>query len=306
MDAGRTRHTWQLLAVVGFGAALFWTYWPTLTALVKVWLTDSASSHGFLVPVFSAAMLWARRADWSALEPRPSWLGVPLLVAAGVMHAVGGYYYSPWLDQMSLIPALMGICLSLGGPRSLRLAGPAVAFLVFMFPLPGRLERSLAAPLQTVATLASTNVLQTFGFFAQAEGNVIVLSDYELGVVEACSGLKMLTVFVATCTGVAVLIRRSLLQRLIIVASAFPIAILCNVIRISSTGMIHETLGHETANLVYHGVAGWLMAPLCLMFLGIELFVLRRLLTAPAPRRPRPAPARAAREREIRQPVRVG
>src|SRR5262249_3698861 len=161
-------------------------------------------------------------------------------------------YYSPWLEQVSLLPALAGLVLAAWGRPALAAAWPALAFLFFMVPLPGRLDKALAGPLQRVATLASPNVLQTLGFFAQSEGNVILLSDYELGVVEACSGLRMLTVFLATSAAVALLTPRSVRQRVIIVLSAVPIALLCNVIRITATGVVHETVGHEVANLVYH------------------------------------------------------
>jgi exosortase len=138
----------------------------------------------------------------------------------------------------------------------------------------------MASPLQRIATLASTNVLQTFGFFAQSEGNVIILSEVELGIVEACSGLRMLVVFLATSTVVALLIRRSLLQRVIVILSAVPIALFCNVVRITVTGMLHEGTKHEFATFVYHDLAGWLMAPMALALLGIELVVLRRLFIA--------------------------
>src|SRR5262249_39305423 len=153
--------------------------------------------------------------------------------------------YSPWLEQVSLLPALAGTCLALAGWAALRAVASALAFLVFMFPLPGRLDRALAGPLQTVSTLASTNALQTFGLFAQSEGNVILLRDYELGIVEACSGLRMLMTFLATSTAVALLLHRSLAQRLLVVVSAVPIALLCNIIRITTTGVLHETAGHE-------------------------------------------------------------
>src|SRR5205814_3292853 len=99
----------------------------------------------------------------------------------------------------------------------------------------------------------------------------------DMGIVEACSGLRMLVVFVATSTAVAVLIRRSLLQRTLIVLSAVPIALFCNIVRITATGILHETVGHELANFVFHDVAGWLMAPAALALLGIELLVFRHL-----------------------------
>ncbi|MGH7225727.1 MAG: exosortase/archaeosortase family protein, partial [Gemmataceae bacterium] len=142
---------------------------------------------------------------------------------------------------------------------------------------PGRFEKLLAGPLQQFSTLAGANSLQTLGVFAHAEGNVIILSDCELGIVEACSGLRTVMVFLTVSTAVALLSRRSLAQRLLIVASALPIAVLCNVIRITATGILHETAGRQIANWLYHDAAGWLMAPLALVFLGMELLLFRRL-----------------------------
>jgi exosortase len=270
------RRTGAALAGV-LGAACLWAYWPTLLGLAHIWATDPQYSHGMLVPLIALVLLWRRRDRLASISLRPCWYGAPFLAVAAVMQATGAYYYSPWLEQMSLLVALGGLCLSLGSWALVRAVAPAGAFLLFMVPLPGRFEKILAGPLQQISTLASTNALQTFGFFAQSEGNVIILSDYELGIVEACSGLRMLMVFLTISTAVALLVRRPLSQRLLIVASSVPIAVLCNVLRITTTGVMHETVGHELANQVYHGVAGWLMAPMALAFLGLELLIFRRL-----------------------------
>jgi exosortase len=266
-----------LLPGTVLAAVLLWAYWPVMSGLAERWYDDPQYSHGFLVPLFAAFLLWRRRDRLLAARRAPSWLGVPLLLTAGLMRVIGGYYYSPWLEQMSLLPALAGLTLVAWGSAALAAAGPALAFLIFMVPLPGRLDKALAGPLQQAATLAATNVLQTLGLFAQSEGNVILLSDYELGIVEACSGLRMLTVFLATSAAVALLMQRSLRQRVIVVLSAVPVALLCNVTRIAVTGVMHETVGHEIANRVYHNLAGWLMAPLALACLAAELLILGRL-----------------------------
>ena len=63
-------------------------------------------------------------------------------------------------------------------------------FLSFMIPLPWRIENALGPPIQWLATLASTFTLQSLGFMAFAEGNVIQLNDAHIGVVEACSRLS--------------------------------------------------------------------------------------------------------------------
>jgi hypothetical protein len=45
-------------------------------------------------------------------------------------------------------------------------------------------ENALAAPLQSVATFVSTYTLQTLGFPALSEGNVILIKEHRIGVVE--------------------------------------------------------------------------------------------------------------------------
>ena len=125
--------------------------------------------------------------------------------------------------------------------------------------------------MQRIATLASTNVLQTMGIFAQADGNVILLSEHELGVVEACSGLSMLLSFVAISAGMAIVVSRPWLDRAIILASAVPIAVFCNVVRIVVTGVLYNEAGRELGDKVFHDLAGWLMLVMALVALWLEL-----------------------------------
>jgi exosortase len=184
---------------------------------------------------------------------------------------------------VSLLPMLAAVCLAAGSWPLLRGVWPALLYLVFMFPLPGRLQGLLGQPLQRIATVASTHALQTLGYPAQADGTVIVLEEVELGVVEACNGIRMLVAFVALSTAVVALVARPWYQRFILLLSAIPIAIVCNVLRIATAGVLYETAGSATAHFVYHDLAGWLMIPMALGFLGLELWYLDRLVVTPAP-----------------------
>jgi exosortase len=84
----------------------------------------------------------------------------------------------------------------------------------------------VARPLQHLATVCSTYIMQTIGLPALAEGNVIVLGNGRIEVEQACSGLSMLMIFFALATAMAILVRRPILDRFVILASAAPIAIL--------------------------------------------------------------------------------
>lgn len=274
-----------MIPVIGVGLGLtIWAYWTTLTAMAERWATDPQYSHGFLVPAFSAYLLWARRSRLLGADIRPSWWGLGLVTTGVVMRLASHIFYQPWLDICSLLAVLAGLVMAAGGRRALAWAGPAILFLVFMMPLPYRAQTMLGGSLQQVATVASTYALQTLGVPAVAEGNVIQLTETRLGVVEACSGLSMLVTFFALAAAVAVLAeRRTVAERILIVLSAAPIAVLANVVRITVTGVLHEAARSDLARVVFHDLAGWLMMPLALLVLLAELFVLGRAVVPVAP-----------------------
>jgi exosortase len=260
-----------------------WAYGATFVELARRWSGDPQYSHGYLVPLFAAWLLWERRGLLSGRKNEPAWWGFPLLLAGAVLRLVGGGFYLTWVSEVSLLLVLAGIVTIVGGKSALRWAWPGIAFLAFMIPLPGRLNTTLGGPLQRVGTTASTYLLQLLGFPAVAEGNVILLNEVELGIVEACSGLRMLVIFFALATAFALLLRRPLVIRLLLVLSAAPIAVIANVVRITATGVLHETVGSEVANLVFHDLAGWLMMLFALGLLGLELLVLQRLIVVTDP-----------------------
>ena len=264
-------------------ASVGWAYWTTLGDMAQRWAHDPQYSHGYLVPGFALVLLWLRRGMLAEAALQSSWWGAAILGAGVALRLVGAYFHFQWFDALSLLPCLAGVLLMVGGWPAWRWAWPAVLFLVFMVPLPHRLAIAMADPLQRLATATSTYVLQTFGIPALDEGNVILLSEVDMGIVEACSGLRMLVIFFALSTGLAMVVRRRLWERLLIVGSAAPIALVANVARISATGMVHEVLGdtergRALANAVFHDFAGWLMMPFALALLGIELKLLRHLL----------------------------
>ena len=269
---------WPLLTQLGLFALGFWVFWPSFLELAEVWENDPQYSHGYLVPVFGLLLLWLRRdhGEWAAM--RPSWWGVVVVAAGCAIRLVGGHYYYFWLERIAVLPVIAGIVLTLGGPAAMRWCWPSVAFLAFMLPMPSGLAAAMANPLQRIGTLASAYLLELCGIPAVTEGNVILLRQVDLGVVEACSGLRMLMTFFAASAAVALLSRQMLIIRFLVFLSAAPIALLVNVLRITATGVLYETAGTRWAELVFHDLAGWLMIPTALLLLWLTSAYLQRLI----------------------------
>jgi exosortase len=264
---------------------LLWAYWNSLEVAAAFW-DNPKYSHGWLVPLFTIILLWMRYEPFGPVSLAARWTGIALLSAALGLRLLVTWYPSRVPELDSFVPAVAGLFLLVGGWKMIRWAGPAIAFLVFMFPLPNFLDAGLLSPLQKLATLSSTYCLQTIGIPSYSEGNRIVIGEVQLGVVDACSGLRMLTIFVALAVAITLVTDRPIWERIVIVLSAVPIALTVNIVRITVTGILHLTVGPELADRVFHDLAGWVMMPMALGLLYVEFQILSHLIIEEGPTGP--------------------
>jgi exosortase len=272
----------RLFVLAGLALVVGWAFLPTLTWMSDKWADDPQYSHGFLVPLFAGYLLW-RKGTANLLGGTPSALvaGAFLVVALGVRW-LGGKLLFYQLDALALLLTLLGVAAAVGGWKLVRGAAPAVAFLVFMVPLPYEMERNVGGPLKVIATEASTYFLQTLGYPAVAEGNRILIDEHVLGVEDACSGLKMLVTFSAFGAGAVLLLDRTLFEKLMIALGVVPIAVFTNVVRVTVTGVTYTLTTDPDARHFTHDLYVWLMMPMGLGLLALQLWCLNRMVIRPA------------------------
>ncbi len=277
------------------------TYYQALGRLVGIWYDIPDYVYGFFVVPFSVFLLWDRRELLKDAKFKTSWWSIPCFLLGAMMRIYGEYRFNQAVEAFSMIPILVGIVLFVAGWPAIRWSWSAIAFLVFMIPLPSIIAGSLSLELQRAGTKISVFTLQTLGMPAVAEGNIIVLSNARLGVVEACSGIRMLMLFFAACVGAAFLLRqRDILTRILIVLSAIPIAVIANVSRIIITAILYETVSQELGDKIFHDLAGWFMMPLAIVILWLETALLSKLFVVPERKTPLtmgPIPAYDTRRR---------
>ena len=270
--------SWTL---VGVGLLiLIGAYWDMLDRIRGSW-SSAQYSHGFLIPLFAAALLVMRREPFRNVPMWHRWVGVGLVALGTAMRVYGGYSVIFMADNFSLIPCIIGVFVMVGGLPTLGWAGTAAAFLVFMYPLPRVIEEKVMYPLQRLATMCSNALLVTMGVDSFREGNLIRLAtrDEPLNVAEQCSGLRMLTIFTALSVAMALLFtEKTWWERSIVVLSAIPIALAVNVFRITLTGLLYYFNASEAlTDKIMHDLAGWIMMPLALGLLYLEIYVMGKL-----------------------------
>jgi exosortase len=264
-------------------------YYKTILSLTNTYWTDPDYVHGFFVPLFSAFILWHRRDMLPSVPQKGSWWGLAFFAFWAFIVWSGAYFAYTWFEPFSIVPCLAGITLFVGGWQVFLWAWPALAFLFFIVPLPGLLSSFLSGPLQSIGTHVSVILIQTLGIPSIAQGNQIILRDAQpLGVEEACSGIKMLMLFFTLCVGAAFIMRKPVWERVLIVVSAPPIAVLANVFRITLTAILFElahqwpsVVSKEFADKVFHDFAGLLMMPVALLILLGEMALMSKLMVQP-------------------------
>lgn len=278
--------TAPLLAIGIAFFAFVMAYLPNFHALVTIWNQDPNYTHGYLVIPISLYILWQQLSTpvpkittSTVVAPWWGWVFLALTLILRIFMYERG---SEWLENFTLILAVAALAWSFGSWHLLRRIWPAIAFLVFMLPLPRVLNDSLALQLQSFAATSSRFLLQLTGIWVIQEGNVINLSTAHgmerLDVALACNGLRMLMTMAATVTATIILLPLPNWKRIVLLLSIVPIALVSNMARIVATGWAYFLFEGDTVKHWAHDWAGWLMMPLALVLVVFELGILSWLV----------------------------
>lgn len=202
----------------------------------------------FLVPVIIAGVVWLRREQLARLPLAGSWLGAPVLAAAMGLYWAGFKVDTGYPGFMAIQLATLGLILLLGGRRWLSWLLFPWLFLMFMWPMIP-LETRLAFPLRVLTAKVSALLLNTGGMEVVREGTSLQSAAsaaqglaqgdlFKLDVEDPCSGIRSLFALLMISALYGWMVLRGLGPRLVLFASAIPLAVLGNIVR-----MVLLTLG---------------------------------------------------------------
>ena len=257
--------------------ACFIAFHGPLLELERRWSQQEEYSHGFLIPVVTAWLLWARRDLLRTSVGPPSWTGLALIVLAALMNTVGQLSAITILSQVGFVVTLAGIVLAFGGYSLLRATLIPIVFLLFAIPLPYFVDSVLTLQLQLISSKLGVFVIRLFQIPVYLDGNIIDLGTSKLLVAEACSGLRYLYPLLSLSFLAAYLFQAPIWQRMIVFLSAIPITIAMNGFRIGLVGVLVSRWGSEQAEGLLHLFEGWVIFIACAAMLAAEIFLLARL-----------------------------
>jgi exosortase len=294
---------WVEIGPHGFAKILFlacllgFLFRREIEGLVYLWMTDPNWSHGFLIPLFSLYFIHRKKREILGLEyvddplrqllrgrrpaplrpgqTRANYGGLIVLLLVLAVYAFNvispaGYAY---LRPASMLATVGAVVLFLGGWRLARHTWLPIAFFLFAIPLPRRYYVGLTLPMRHLSAVVATAFLNLIpGLDATTSGAVIEMVyrgqrlEPALNVAEACSGMRLLMAFLALGVAMAYLYDRPRWQRMVLLLSTVPIAILCNIVRVTATGFLYVLVDPKYTQGVYHDMLGLAMLPLAFGF----------------------------------------
>jgi exosortase len=192
--------------------------------------------------------------------------GLAMLFAGLLTFAYGIWPgQNDFVKDFGMVMTLFGVVLTLCGWDVMRIAWFPIVFLVCALPWPGLVYSWVATPLQDLAANVAVKTMQLTGVTAQQIGTKIRIGDgisrpvHTLNVAEACAGMRSLMTFISVGAAIAFLSSRPLWQKVLITLSGIPIAIFCNVMRVSGQGLLDTYVSTELANGFAHQFVGMVM-----------------------------------------------
>jgi exosortase len=257
-------------------------YYQVLVKLVTDWWLIPDFSHGFLVPLFSAYLVWEKRETLRGINIAPCWSGIAVIVLGLIVLLLGVYGSELFLSRISLVILLAGLVLCFGGRQFLKELRFALLVLLLAIPFPSIIFNQITFPLQLLASRLASSLLPLFGVPVLREGNVIELPLMNLEVAEACSGIRSLMSLFTLAIFYGYFLEKSVWRRGALVLASIPIAIAANAVRIFGTGLCVQYWDPDKALGFFHEFSGWVIF---LVSLACLYSVHRAMSLFPAKRR---------------------
>jgi len=241
-------------AVAAILVIIFAIYWKTTLAMATVWATSQTFAHGFVViPVF-LFLLWRRKSELAAVEPKPFWPALAGVIAAGILWLAGQLAHAAVVTEFAIVAMVPLAVLAVLGTGVVRVLAIPLAFLFFAVPFGEFLMPTMMDWTADFTVLA----LRASGVPVLREGNYFSIPSGNWSIVEGCSGVRYLIASLMVGCLYAYLTYRSPLRRAAFIAASLVVPIVANWLRAYMIVMIGHLSDNQLAVGVDHLVYGWL------------------------------------------------
>jgi len=249
---------------------------PVYPSLFHTWLNHSNNSHGILVPLISVYFIWQKRKELRQVKVSNSNWGALILIFSMVLYLLSYAGAVAVISRAMIVFSLIGLVLFTLGTTFFKLLAFPLFFLLFIVPVPDSIVGVVALPLQLFATNISSFVIQALSLPVYQEGNMLYFTQTQLEVAEACSGIRSLVSLTMLSVIFAYMCNKGWIRKAMLLASAIPLALFANILRVSGTGVLAHFYGETVARGFLHEFSGLAVFAFGFVLLFLEYSLLNR------------------------------
>ncbi len=249
-------------------------YWHVYIDLFHIWSDQEEYSHGFMIPLVAVYFLWQKKQIILAQRSQSIKLGYFFIILCLISYFIGTLGDLFFLLRFSFIFLLISLALLFVGYKSTKTMLIPILLLIFSFPLPPIIQAALTLKLQLWSSQLGVSIIRACNIPVYLEGNVIDLGNYQLQVVEACSGLRYLFPLMSLAFICAYLYQVVFWKRALVFLTAIPITLIMNSFRIGIIGLLVQYWGIAAAEGFIHDFEGWFVFMICFCILFLEMWLI--------------------------------
>lgn len=280
---------WIAVAILA-GLAVFHYREMAMYTLHMFSLPVEDMKHGYLIPLVSAYVIWQKRAEWKKVKGDACFTGLLFVMLFCVLAFFGSNGNQSRIEQCSAIGLIWAIPFALWGRGAASFLAFPAAYLVFTIPISSFID-FCTVHLRLFSTTLSALIVNGLGLSVQQAGSALMSTmpgaEFNVDVAAGCSGIRSLFALLAFTSVWVHFFQKTILRKAAVLAFTVPVAIVGNVVRLSSTCFAAVWFGTEFGLGAFHDYAGF---PVFVM----EMFIIQMINSAISKRWP---PAAAPEER---------
>ncbi len=268
---------------ISFSALALLIFYTPLREVLRLAFYERLYGYMILIPFVSGYFIFLRRRE-IALQTGYSFKAGIILSLIGILLFWVGEKNGLGLSQSSrlslaMVSALifwMGGVVLIYGVRAFKIAAFPLLFLLFMVPIPGKALETIIYVLTCGSAEAAYGFFKLTGVSILREGFTFYLPGLSVEVAEQCSGINSSIALFVTSIVAAQLFLRTGWKKIVLVLSAFPIAILKNGMRIATLTLLGAYVYRRILSSDLHREGGIPFFVLALIMLAPILYYLRK------------------------------
>jgi exosortase len=230
-------------------------YAPTSSLFLwarSIYRAGEDEAHGQYIPYAVLIFLWLKRKELRQISAQIWWPGLIYFAGALLLHMAGFRMQQARVSVLAFILGLHALIGLIWGRDAVRRTAFPILLLLFCIPF-GSLADPITFNLRLIVTKIAVGIAHTgLGIAVFRDGSQILgpAGRALYDVAPACSGMRSLIAMSALSVIYAFLNFDTVWRRLILIASALPLAIFANIVRITTVIIVGDAFGQPAGAMI--------------------------------------------------------